>query len=52
MATHFGFMPVLTGRRYFISYKSEDTQRVGEITRRLNEMGVPGRKYLRREGYT
>ena len=41
MATNFGFMPVLEGKRYFISYKSEDTERVGEITRRLNEMGVP-----------
>ena len=41
MATNFGFMPVLTGKRYFISYKSDDTKRVGEITRRLNEMGVP-----------
>jgi len=34
-------MPVLTGKRYFISYKKEDTARVGEITRRLNQMGVP-----------
>ena len=34
-------MPVLTGKRYFISYKNEDTARVGEITRRLNQMGVP-----------
>ena len=41
MATNFGFMPVLTGKRYFISYKSEDSERVGEITRRLNQMGVP-----------
>ena len=41
MATNFGFMPVLEGKRYFISYKSEDFERVGEITRRLNEMGVP-----------
>ena len=41
MATNFGFMPVLTGKRYFISYKNEDTARVGEITRRLNQMGVP-----------
>ena len=41
MATNFGFMPVLTGKRYFISYKNEDTTRVGEITRRLNQMGVP-----------
>jgi hypothetical protein len=41
MATNFGFMPVLKGKRYFISYKSEDTERVGEITRKLNEMGVP-----------
>ena len=41
MATNFGFMPVLTGKRYFISYKSDDTKRVGEITRRLNERGVP-----------
>ena len=41
MATNFGFMPVLTGKRYFISYKSEDSERIGEITRRLNEMGVP-----------
>ena len=41
MATNFGFMPVLKGKRYFISYKSEDFERVGEITRRLNEMGVP-----------
>ncbi len=41
IATNFGFMPVLTGKRYFISYKSEDTARVGEITRRLNQMGVP-----------
>ena len=41
MATNFGFMPVLTGKRYFISYKSEDSERIGEITRRLNQMGVP-----------
>jgi Periplasmic protein TonB, links inner and outer membranes len=41
LATNFGFMPVLTGKRYFISYKSEDSERIGEITRRLNEMGVP-----------
>ena len=41
VATNFGFMPVLAGKRYFISYKSEDSERVGEITRRLNEMGVP-----------
>ncbi|MBQ5545053.1 MAG: toll/interleukin-1 receptor domain-containing protein [Clostridia bacterium] len=41
MATNFGFMPVLSGKRYFISYKSEDSERVGEITRKLNEMGVP-----------
>ena len=41
LATNFGFMPVLTGKRYFISYKNEDTARVGEITRRLNQMGVP-----------
>ncbi len=41
MATNFGFMPVQTGKRYFISYKNEDTARVGEITRRLNQMGVP-----------
>ena len=41
MATNFGFMPVLTGKRYFISYKNEDTARVGEITRRLNQRGVP-----------
>ena len=41
MATNFGFMPVLEGKRYFISYKSEDSERVGAITRRLNEMGVP-----------
>ena len=41
MATNFGFMPVITGKRYFISYKNEDTARVGEITRRLNQMGVP-----------
>ena len=34
-------MPVLEGKRYFISYKSEDAERVGAITRRLNEMGVP-----------
>ena len=41
MATNFGFMPVLTGKRYFISYKNEDSERIGEITRRLNQMGVP-----------
>ena len=41
LATNFGFMPVLTGKRYFISYKSEDSERIGEITRRLNQMGVP-----------
>ena len=41
VATNFGFMPMLTGKRYFISYKNEDTARVGEITRRLNQMGVP-----------
>lgn len=41
VATNFGFMPVLEGKRYFISYKSEDSERVGEITRILNEMGVP-----------
>ena len=41
LATNFGFMPVLTGKRYFISYKNEDSERIGEITRRLNQMGVP-----------
>ena len=41
VATNFGFMPVLDGKRYFISYKSEDSERIGEITRKLNEMGVP-----------
>ena len=41
MTTDFGFMPVLTGKRYFISYKSDGSDRIGEITRRLNEMGVP-----------
>ena len=41
MATNFGFMPVLKGKRYFISYKSEDTERIGEIARKLNQMGVP-----------
>ena len=41
MSTNFGFVPVKTGRRYFISYKSEDTLRVGEISRALNQMGVP-----------
>ena len=34
-------MPVLKGKRYFISYKSEDTERIGEIARKLNQMGVP-----------
>ena len=41
MATNFGFEPVLTGKRYFISYKTEDTGRVGEIARRFNQKGVP-----------
>lgn len=41
MANNFGFMPVIEGERYFISYKSDDAERVGEITRKLNEMGVP-----------
>lgn len=36
-----GFLSVQKGRRYFISYKSEDSERVVEIARRLNEMGVP-----------
>ena len=41
MATNFGFMPVTEGPRYFISYKSDDTGRVGEIARFLNQKGVP-----------
>lgn len=43
MATNFGFEPVKTGERYFISYKTEDTERIGEIARCLNRMGVPMR---------
>ena len=41
MAENFGFVPVGNGNRYFISYKSEDYRRVGEITRELNRYGVP-----------
>ncbi len=41
MANDFGFIPVKEGTRYFISYKSEDAGRVGEIARALNEKCVP-----------
>ena len=37
----FGFEPVKTGERYFISYKTEDTKIVGRIARCLNQKGVP-----------
>ncbi len=41
LATNFGFMPLLEGKRYFISYKSEDSERIRDIICRLNEKGVP-----------
>ena len=41
MATNFGFLPVQTGKRYFISYKTEDSLRVGKIVYELHKMGIP-----------
>jgi hypothetical protein len=41
MSADFGFEPVASGERYFISYKTEDAERVGEIARCLNGLGVP-----------
>ena len=41
MSTDLGFIPVASGERYFISYKTEDAERVGEIARCLNNLGVP-----------
>ena len=37
----FGFEPVLTGKRYYLSYKEEDADRVGAIACHLNKLGVP-----------
>lgn len=39
--TDLGFNPVQEGERYFISYKTEDSDCVGAITRHLNRLGVP-----------
>ena len=36
-----GFDPVLTGERYFICYRRNDSDRIIGITRCLNELGVP-----------
>lgn len=41
MSADFGFEPVASGERYFISYKAEDAERVGAIARCLNGLGVP-----------
>ena len=41
MATDFGFIPVIGGEHFFISYNTEDTDRVGEVARLLNSAGVP-----------
>ncbi|MGN0474524.1 MAG: leucine-rich repeat protein [Acutalibacteraceae bacterium] len=41
MATNFGFEPLTNGKRYFISYKTEDLMLVSSIARQLNAMGVP-----------
>ena len=41
MSTDLGFMPVASGERYFISFKTEDAERVGEIARCPNGFGVP-----------
>ena len=41
LATNFGFLPVQTGKRYFISYKTEDSLRVGKIVYELHKMGIP-----------
>ena len=41
MSVDFGFEPVKRGKRYFISYKSSDADRIGEIARELNKLGVP-----------
>ena len=41
MATDFGFSPRMTDDIYFISYKTEDSERVGSITRVMDYMGLP-----------
>ena len=40
MAGYLGFEPELTGERYFVSYKNEDSERIGGIACCLHEMGV------------
>ena len=41
MATDFGFAPTKGGKRYFISYNTEDKDRVGKIAKELYIMGLP-----------
>lgn len=41
MATDFGFLPSNENGAYFISYNSEDGDRVGTIARELNALGLP-----------
>lgn len=41
MATNFGFLPITTGGHYFISYNTEDSERVQPIAQALNSAGVP-----------
>lgn len=41
MATNFGFPPVTAGEFYFVSYNTQDSARVGEIAREMNNRGIP-----------
>lgn len=41
MATDFGFLPVTSGKHYFISYNTEDTDRVRPVAQALYRAGVP-----------
>ncbi len=42
MTADFGFVPNVTdGEYYFVSYNIEDSDRVGEYVRKLNDLGVP-----------
>ncbi len=41
MTPNLGFYPVTTGERYFISYRRDDSRRIGGIARHLSDMGVP-----------
>ena len=41
MAHYFGFEPVEQPGSYFISYNSEDADRVAPIAKELHDRGVP-----------